>query len=64
MATAARPAFIISIATNQTVVDVLLAKYELHLPLYRQEAQLARESEALLSRSTLCDWVMQCGFLL
>lgn len=66
VATAARPAFIISkgIATNETVVDVVLAKYELHLPLYRQEAQLAREGEALLSRSTLCDWVMQCGFLL
>jgi transposase len=66
VATAARPAFIITkgIATNETVVDVVLAKYELHLPLYRQEAQLAREGEALLSRSTLCDWVMQCGFLL
>jgi transposase len=36
----------------------------LHLPLYRQEAQMAREGEALVSRSTLCDWVMQCGFLL
>jgi transposase len=66
VATAARPAFIISkgIATNETVVDVVLSKYELHLPLYRQEAQLAREGEVLLSRSTLCDWVMQCGFLL
>lgn len=66
VATAPRPAFIISkgIATNETVVDVVLAKYELHLPLYRQEAHLAREGEALLSRSTLCDWVMECGFLL
>lgn len=66
VATAARPAFIVSkgIATNETVVDVLLAKYELHLPLYRQEAQMAREGETLLSRSTLCDWMMQCGFLL
>jgi transposase len=66
VATAARPAFIISkgIATNETVVDVVLSKYELHLPLYRQELQMAREGEALLSRSTLCDWVMQCGFLL
>ncbi len=66
VATAPRPAFIISkgIASNELVVDTLLAKYELHQPLYRQELQMARDGGALLSRSTLCDWMMECGFLL
>ena len=52
------------IGSNELVVDVLIAKYEMHLPLYRQEVQIARESGVELSRQTLCDWVMQCGFLL
>jgi hypothetical protein len=64
--TATRPAFIISkgIATNEMVVEILHAKYQMHLPLYRQGMELERESGVLLSDSTLCDWVMECGFLL
>jgi transposase len=63
---ATRPAFIISkgIATNEMVVEILHAKYQMFLPLYRQGMELERESGVLLSDSTLCDWVMECGFLL
>lgn len=66
VATAPLPSFIIhkGIASNELVVDTLLAKYELHQPLYRQELQMEREGGALISRSTLCDWMMECGFLL
>jgi len=62
----ALPAQIISkgIGSNELVVDVLLAKYELHLPLYRQEIQIARESGVQLSRQTMSDWMMESGFLL
>ena len=52
------------IATNRVIVDVLISKYEMHLPLYRQELQLSRESGVNLSRQTMCDWMMQCGFLM
>jgi transposase len=52
------------IGSNELVVDVLLAKYELHLPLYRQELQIERESGIELSRQTMSDWVMQSGGLL
>jgi transposase len=64
--TASQPAHIIEkgIGTNELVVDVLINKYEMHLPLYRQEVQIERESAAGLSRQTMSDWVMQCGFLL
>lgn len=64
--TAALPAQIISkgIGSNELVVDVLLAKYELHLPLYRQEIQIERESKVRLSRQTMSDWMMESGFLL
>jgi transposase len=64
--TAALPPQIIrkGIATNRLVVDVLLSKYEMHLPLYRQEVQMSRESGVELTRQTMCGWVMECGFLL
>jgi transposase len=52
------------IASNGVVVDVLLSKYEMHLPLYRQELQISRRSGIELSRQTMCDWMMECGFLL
>jgi transposase len=64
--TAPLPAQIIAkgIGSNELVVDVLLAKYEMHLPLYRQEVQIERESGVSLSRQTMCGWTMECGFLL
>jgi hypothetical protein len=40
------------------------AKYLLHLPLYRQRLEMERESGVLLSDSTLCGWMMECGFLM
>ena len=46
------------------LIDVLLKKYQQHLPLYRQSQTLWREAKLDLSRSTLCDGVMAMGTLL
>ena len=48
-------------ASNAVVVDVVLKKYGDHVPLYRQSAILEREAGLVLSRMTLCGWVMQAG---
>ena len=48
-------------ASNAVVVDVVLQKYGDHVPLYRQSAILEREAGLVLSRMTLCGWVMQAG---
>lgn len=45
------------------LTEVILNKYQDHLPLYRQEQRFARFGVDL-PRSTLCDWIMQCAFLL
>jgi transposase len=45
------------------LTEVILNKYQDHLPLYRQEQRFLR-SGIDLPRSTLCDWVMQCATLL
>lgn len=45
------------------LADVLVKKYDDHLPLYRQSEILARHGIDL-SRKTMCDWVMQCADLL
>src|SRR5262249_20244364 len=45
------------------LTEVILNKYQDHLPLHRQEQRFAR-FRIDLPRSTLCDWVMQCAFLL
>ena len=45
------------------LADVLVKKYDDHLPLYRQSEILARHGIEL-SRNTMCDWVMQCADLL
>jgi len=45
------------------LADVLIKKYDDHLPLYRQSEILARH-KINISRSTLCGWVAQCAFLL
>ncbi len=45
------------------LTEVILNKYQDHLPLHRQEQRFARFGVDL-PRSTLCDWVMQCAFLL
>jgi transposase len=45
------------------LAEVIINKYQDHLPLYRQEQRFARVGVDL-TRSTLCDWVMQSAFLL
>lgn len=45
------------------LADVLVNKYDDHLPLYRQSEILARHG-INIARQTLCDWVMQCGDIL
>jgi transposase len=66
VATAPQPDFILEkgIASNELLVDAILAKYELHLPMYRQQVQIERECGAIITRSDLCHWAMECGFLL
>ncbi|WP_172227124.1 IS66 family transposase [Caenimonas soli] len=56
------PAHIIDkgLPTAGLLAQVLVAKYADHLPLYRQEAIFGRAGLAL-PRSTLAQWVGQCG---
>jgi transposase len=56
------PAHVIDkgIPTAGLLAQVLVAKYADHLPLYRQESIFARSGLAL-PRSTLAQWVGQCG---
>ena len=46
------------------IVDVLLKKYQLHQPLYRQSQALLRDAHVAVSGSTLGDAVMAAGALL
>ena len=64
--TAASPARIIekSIVSDQVIIDTVVAKYCDYVPLYRQSAILEREVALEISRTTMCDWVMQVGKLL
>lgn len=50
--------------SNAFIVDVLLKKYQLHQPLYRQSQALLRDAQVAVSGSTLCDAVMAAGALL
>jgi transposase len=50
--------------SDAVVVDVLIKKYLSHLPLYRQAADLQRDCEIEISRSTLNAAVMTAGELL
>jgi transposase len=43
------------------LIDVLLKKYQLHQPLYRQSEAWWRDAQVEVSRSTLCDGVMAIG---
>ena len=45
------------------LTEIILNKYQDHLPLYRQEQRFARFGIDL-PRSTLCDWVMQSATIL
>lgn len=45
------------------LTQVILSKYQDHLPLYRQERIFARHG-VHLARSSLCDWMARCADLL
>jgi transposase len=66
VAAAAAPARIIEkgLVSDRVVIDVLVAKYSDHLPLYRQSVILEREAGVEISRATLDGWVMQVGGML
>lgn len=49
--------------SDRMIVDIVLAKYRDHLPLYRQSAMLAADAGVEISRSTLCHQVMHVGSL-
>ena len=52
------------LASDQVVVDTVIAKYCDHLPLYRQAAILERETGVEIGRATLDGWVMGVGEML
>jgi transposase len=51
------------LADANLLAQVIIDKYQDHLPLYRQEGRWQRQGFSL-PRSTLCDWVMSCAALL
>lgn len=53
-----------SVASDAVVVETVVAKYGDHLPLYRQEAMLARDAGLEITRATLDGWVMGVGGML
>lgn len=52
-----------SISTPSLLAQIAIAKYQDHLPLYRQEIILQRHGIDIL-RGTLCHWMIKCGELL
>jgi transposase len=50
--------------SNEFIIEVLVRKYQLHLPVYRQCAALAEDFEIDLSRKTLTDALLAAGGLL
>lgn len=66
VATAAAPAQIVPKGklSNEFIIEVLVRKYQLHLPVYRQCAALAEDFEIELSRKTLTDAILAAGGLL
>ena len=50
------------LATSNLLAQILVNKYQDHLPLHRQEQIFARHGVDLV-RSTLCDWVKECAKL-
>jgi transposase len=66
VATAAAPAQIVPKGklSNEFIIEVLVRKYQLHLPVYRQCAALAEDFGMELSRKTLTDAILASGGLL
>jgi transposase len=52
------------LASNNVIIDTVVRKYCDHVPLYRQSAILARDTDLELSRATLDGWVLKVGELL
>jgi transposase len=65
LSTAPAPAQIVEqgIPLPGLLAYVLMAKYGYHLPLYRIEQVFAHQGIPI-ARTTLCDWVLQCGVAL
>lgn len=51
-----------SIATPELVTQTIIAKYEDHLPLYRQE-KIWNRLDVYLPRNTLCGWILKTAEL-
>jgi transposase len=66
VATAAAPAQIVPKGklSNEFIIEVLVRKYQLHLPVYRQCAALAEDFGIELNRKTLTDAILAAGGLL
>ncbi len=66
VATAPAPAQIVPKGklSNEFIIEVLVRKYQLHLPLYRQCAALAEDFGIELSRKTLSQAILAAGGLL
>lgn len=66
VATAPAPAQIVPKGklSNEFIIEVLVRKYQLHLPVYRQGAALAEDFGIELSRKTLTDAILAAGGLL
>ena len=50
--------------SNEFIIEVLVRKYQLHLPVYRQCAALVEDFGIALSRKTLTDAILAAGGLL
>jgi transposase len=66
VATAPAPAQIVPKGklSNEFIIEVLVRKYQLHLPVYRQCAALVEDHGIELSRKTLTDAILAAGSLL
>lgn len=66
VATAPAPAQIVPKGklSNEFIIEALVRKYQLHLPVYRQCAALAEDFRIELSRKTLTDAILTAGGLL
>jgi len=66
VATAPAPAQIVPKGklSNEFIIEVLVRKYQLHLPVYRQCAALVEDHRIELSRKTLTDAILAAGSLL
>jgi transposase len=66
VATAPAPAQIVPKGklSNEFIIEALVRKYQLHLPVYRQCAALAEDYGIELSRKTLTDAILAAGSLL